>query len=77
MTPEQIARARWVQNSSSTMILKCCYKDGSAVLARITKYHHFLFSWELEQNKQIGGHVKTRYVAMRRARQALREATDA
>ena len=72
MTAEQIARATWHQNSFTTMVLKCCVKDGSAVLARITKHHHFLFAWELESNTSIGGHAKTRHTAMRRARKALR-----
>ena len=71
MTPEQIERARWCENSRTTMILKCCVKDGSNVLATITQYHHFLFSWHLEDDNSIGGHTKTRHAAMRRARKAL------
>lgn len=72
MTPEQIARARWVENSRTTMILKCCVKDGSMVLATITKHHTFLFAWQLEADTSIGGHAQTRHTAMYRARKALR-----
>lgn len=71
MNHEIANRARWVQNSPNTLILKCCHKDGSAVLATITKYHTFLFAWHLDANPTIGGHAKTRYVAMRRVRKAL------
>lgn len=71
MTAEQIARARWVQNSNSTMILKCCYKDGSDVLAAIEKIHHFKWHWSAGAKV---GFAQTRYTAMRRARAAAREA---
>lgn len=75
ITPAQFARATWHQNSPSTMILKCCIKDGSAVLATITKYHHFLWVWSLEGGGE-GGHATTRHTAMRRARVALREGIE-
>lgn len=74
MTPTR--RARWVQNSPNTLILKCCVKDGSAILAKITVYHFFLYHWSLE-GTDIGGKARSRYAAMRRARKALREAGDA
>jgi len=67
-----IHKARWVQNSPTTLILKMPSRDGGAVLAHITKYHHFLFVWRLDSN-DTGGHAQTRYAAMRRARKALRE----
>jgi hypothetical protein len=69
MTDEQIARATWHQNSDSTMILKCCVKDGSAVLACIEKIHHVKWHWS------AGAHIgfaQTRHAAMRRARKGLR-----
>lgn len=75
ITPEQANRAIWHQNSPSTMILKCCVKDGSAVLATITKHHHFLWMWSLDGSDE-GGHVKTRHTAMRRARAAIREGIE-
>lgn len=68
-------RARWVQNSAHTLILKCCVKDGSAVLAKITVYHFFLYHWDLE-GQDIGGKARSRYAAMRRTRKALREAAE-
>ena len=70
MTQEQIARARWAQNSESTMILKCCDKDGSDVLASIEKIHHFKWHWS---GGEKVGFAQTRYTAMRRARAAVRE----
>lgn len=67
MTPEQ-RRATWHQNSLSTMILKCCVKDGSDVIATIEKVHHFKWHWSA--GFQVG-FAKTRHTAMRRARKAL------
>jgi hypothetical protein len=70
MSKEQIARATWHQNSPSTMILKCCVKDGSAVMGTIEKVHHFKWHWS--GGAKIG-FAKTRHTAMRRARIAIRE----
>ncbi len=75
MTPAQLARARWAQNSANTMILKCLFKDGSAVLAKITMYHPFLWHWQIE-GIDIGGKARSRYAAMRRARKVLMESAE-
>lgn len=72
---DQLTRARWVQNSANTMILKCLFKDGSAVLATITMYHPLLWHWQIE-GADTGGKARSRHAAMRRARQALREAHE-
>lgn len=70
MTPEAIARATWHENSYNTMILKCCVKDGSAVLATITKIHHFSWRWQLTDGIEHRG-APTRHTTMRRVREAL------
>jgi len=74
MTPGQIDRARWSRNSPSTMILKCCHKDGSDVLATIEKVNHFKWHWSAGAKV---GFAQTRYAAMRRARAALGVAEEA
>lgn len=71
MTPDAIARATWHQNSDTTEILKCAAKDGSAVLATITKIHHFSWRWQLTDGVEHRG-APTRHTAMRRVREALR-----
>ena len=70
MTPEQIARAAWVANSPSTMILKCRVKDGGAVLATITTINFFNHAWRAGE---LTGRAKSRYAAARQVRKALRE----
>jgi hypothetical protein len=70
----ELARAIWHQNSQSTMILKCCVKDGGAVLAAIEKVHHFKWHWSAGSHIGV---VKTRHTAMRRARAAARAALAA
>lgn len=69
MTPEAIARATWHQNSESTMILKCCVKDGSATLARIRAINNGRYTWRAGG---AYGVALSRSAAMRRARKALR-----
>lgn len=71
MTPEQINRATWQQNSDTTEILKCTAKDGGAVLATITKINHFSWRWQLTNGVEHRG-APTRATAMRRVREALR-----
>lgn len=66
-------RARWVQNSANTLILKMPAKNGGAILARITVYHFFLYHWNLE-GRDIGGKARSLHAAYRRARKALRDA---
>lgn len=71
MTSEQLARATWHQNGPNTLILKCCVKDGSAVLATIQRHHFRLFVWKIQNGTEHS--ALTGYAAARRARKALRE----
>jgi hypothetical protein len=67
-----IRRARWVQNSPNTFILKSCAKDGGAALAQVTVYHFFLYHWSLYES-DIGGKARSYHAALRRARKAVQE----
>lgn len=75
MTPEQLKRAVWARNSPTTLILKCCAKDGGAVLAEITggRFVSTGYRWETMGIPKIIGSHNSQYGAQREARQAVRE----
>lgn len=68
MTPEVIARATWHQNSEATLILKCCVKDGSNVLATIRAINNGRWTWRVPGSYGV---ALSRHTAMRRVRKAL------
>lgn len=71
---DAIRRARWVQNSPNTLILKACAKDGSAVLARIQENAFYnLPTTYTYSTDHTSGLCRSRYAAQRAARKAVRE----